>query len=566
MASGREVGGHGPMGPAGPAGPAGEAGPPGSAANPVNWYVDSEFGDGANSGETADAPLQTIAELLAKTISAGANIWLARGSFWREEITGLPVGCSVMAYGRGLPPLLACDDVAANGSWTKTGGRTNVYQIAWTVPSNSNGNRHCVWEDDVRLTRVADVAAVDSTPGSFYAPQPPTAGPDTIYIHASDSSDVTANAKVYELAKRGAGVTSSQGGSLIGLHSRRNAGSAGSIISYHYAKDCIAEDGGTHNMWVEGMAEDCTAWKSEQPPNYGGSTMFVTYASVGGALGRRGATYRRCRAIGSQVKATLGYYYHTDGSGLIGQMAFEDCEAIACHVGFAGTNVEIASYRNCRAYRCITGIDVNASTTLSVVGGALISGHGLTAVQDGMANAVSNPSSTGNLYMRGVRVVLGGNTNMGAIKARIADIERCTFAVIGPPGGEYYWAVFGDNGTGRTLNYQRNVAYNMVYALYLGASGNTITSDYNVWYRASGGATFQVNGSTYNTPALWNAASGQDANSVTTDPEFIGQPQNGDTRTSTASAAYTLQAGADYEDWTQDTEQWRLFYTYGLNR
>jgi hypothetical protein len=528
----------------GATGATGAQGPPGSAGVAVNWYVDSVNGNNGNSGQYPNQAFATIAYLLQQSIAAGSYIYLARGSKWREMISGLPVGTIVAAYGAGPRPVLDASDVASNGSFTKTGGRTNVYQIGWTLSFTPNaGDRHCVWENGVRLVRVADVATCDSTPGSFVAPIPPTTGPDTVYVHASDNSSVIANGKTYEMAKRSAAIVGAVGGSIISVHGRRNAGKNGSIISYNYAKDVIAEDGGNHNIWVEGLAEDCIGWRAEPAANYGGATMFISFPSTSD---QRGVVYRRCRAYGNDPANSLGFYNHTN-AGVWGKVIYEDCHAEGFTQGFGGGNVGTFVLRGCTTYRCLFDVDLTATVAIYILGGVL---NGSKAATQSTCSVIA---SSPLLVMRGTRVIQSGNSNVGTIRiGAAADIQRCTFTTIDRTG--FYWEVVNCPGT-TALTFKNNIVSGFNH-LFEVAAGSTITSDYNDVF---GAVDVKIGGTTYNNFAAWQA-SGQDTNSVTTDPVFLGQVRNGDMRLSNTSPAWAITAGADYEDELTDSTLIDTFY------
>ena len=83
---------------------------------PSELYVDSLAGDDVNAG-TAAAPFRTLARA-TQALSSGTNVHLARGSRFREELTGWPVGVRVRAYGSGPLPIVDGRDVA--DGFTKT--------------------------------------------------------------------------------------------------------------------------------------------------------------------------------------------------------------------------------------------------------------------------------------------------------------------------------------------------------------------------------------------------------------------------------------------------------------
>jgi hypothetical protein len=173
------------------------------------WHVDSVAGDDGDAGTYA-APLKTIAALLGKAIQAGDAIWLKRGSSWRERIYGLPNNTSVRAYGDASDPKPILDgaDIIPAGSFTKTDGQTNVYQLTltWAGSEWATNNGLRIWEDGATstdmLTHVADVATCDATPGSWAGEEIPTTNPTTVYIHPTASDDPGTSGSVYSTARR----------------------------------------------------------------------------------------------------------------------------------------------------------------------------------------------------------------------------------------------------------------------------------------------------------------------------------------------------------------------------
>jgi hypothetical protein len=521
-----------------------------AASSAVAFYVDSVNGDDSNSGLSSSAPLQTIAALYAKTIPAGATIYVARGSHFREQLgnkagapTGvLPNGVNVEAYGGGPRPLFDCSDVAPNASFTKTAGRTNVYEIAWSHSLNTTADqaRHSVWEDGTRLVRVADVATVDATPGSFYAPDP-SGTSNTVYVHATGSGDVTANGKVYELARRDYGVHGAPNGRVISVHGRRNGNFSGSVLSFSYARDCIAEDGNRHNFWVMGVAEDCIAWRSEQYAISAGSwTMFISYTNTGTTTG---VVYRRCKAIQDPAKGAggLGFYLHT-ASGLGAKFAsavYEECEAVGVYAGFSGTDVDRVAYVDCNTFAVVAPIATGPNVSLTIVGGVLNGWHPDTNI---MAQRSVYVTKAGvSLTMRGVRVV-GRKSSGGLVWATNAavDIQRCSFAIV-DPSGTNFCPVRVDAGS---LVFKYNIVSGEQIGL-IAAAGVTLESDYNLYTAAT--TDFTVAGTTHADLAAYRVATGQDANSATGAAVFVGQIRNGDMRVGDASPAWAIGAGADYQ-------------------
>jgi hypothetical protein len=73
-------------------------------------------------------------------------------------------------------------------------------------------------------------------------------------------------------------------------------------------------------------------------------------------------------------------------------------------------------------------------------------------------------------------------------------------------------------------------------------AGVTLNSDHNNWNNNS---AFSIDGTLHIGFATYQSATGQDANSINSDPQFIGTPATGDTRINPASPSYVAGLGAD---------------------
>ncbi|BDG07602.1 hypothetical protein [Anaeromyxobacter paludicola] len=501
---------------------------------PTAFYVDSVNGSDSNDGLKPSTALATIAAVKAKPLSVGGTVYLARGGYWREELSSLPIGTSVAAFGQGARPVLDGADVAANAGFTKTGGYTNVYQVTWTSSlADSAKTKISVWEDGARLVRATSIANCDATPGSFYAVVSGT-GTDTVYVNAVGSTAVPSDGHLYEISRRNFGLSGAIGGTEVSVHTRRQGHNNGSLLNYGTARDCVAEDGTVHNFWNAGTAEDCIAWKNEGYASAGAATMFVTYSDYGDG----GAVYRRCKAIASTPSGTLGFYFHTSGGSYKhARMVFEDCEAIGLSGGFSGINAARVLYLRCKTYRCTQGITSGADKVW-IIGGVL---NGYTYAADGtLMNRAVNPSASTTLVMRGVRII--ARTASGALvwANGTVDVQRCTFVWVDTTGFPFV-AIKTDTGS---LTVKNNIFSGGRDAIQA-AAGTTLSSDYNAFSANTLAVTW--NGTYYSSVSAYVTASSQDTHSTTTAPTFAGQVRSGDTRTANGSADWALSAGADYE-------------------
>ena len=384
----------------------------------------------------------------------------------------------------------------------------------------------------VRLQRAPDLATCDTTPGSFYAPAPSDTGPDTIYVHASDSSDIPTNGKLYELARRRWALQlyqQSNQASVYSVHTRRNAHADGSLVVDGFVSDCLAEDGRVHNAFIRGIAEDTTAWKIEPPTQYGGASMFVTYEDK---ADQPGVTYRRCQAIadadavgpsgGTNGGLTLGFYGHATADTKFGTALYEGCEATGTAQGFGFSQVDAAVYYECRTDQTRQAIGANPTDTLAVLGGTY------RVQSPSNAAFLRIPTDNGvpkKIIARGVRVITEGDHNMPIWIDRAdgnIEISRSTFV---QNGGGNYWLLHG------SFDVENNIFYGENHALRIASSDVTYIGDHNLFFETtSSPAAFEIDTTDTSGLPAWRAATNQDLHSLDADPLFVGSPLDGDFR------------------------------------
>jgi hypothetical protein len=534
-----------------------DAGPAADSGAPVvleGWFVDSVIGNDANDGRSVSTPFATLAKLLQSPLKGGDITYLARGSLWREELLGLPVGSVVKAYGSGERPIIDGSDVAANTSFTKTASLTHVYEIAWTHHFAADGGKsaHRVWEDGVRLLRAQDLATCDSTPGSFYAGEPTDGGPDTIYVHPADGSDIPTSSHVYELTRRRTAVQLYQfrnQASVYSVHTRRNAHADGSLVVDGLVSDCLAEDGRIHNVFIRGTCEDTTAWKIEPPSVFGAATMFVSFED---RLNLPNVTYRHCHAIadadavgptgGHNSELTVGFYGHTTGGAQFGVAAYEECSTSGVTLAFAFMNVTDAMYYKCSSSGGSIVAGGTPDRTLAILGGSfsdMLDGSTLFKLnEDGGAPA--------KIIVRGVRYVeQGGHTTPIWINRAggYTEITRSTFATL---AGGIFWFEKGNFVVKNNVFFGNNV----IMRVY--STDVSYLADDNLYFNTNrdtpDALLFQIDQGDFTSglPA-WRTLMGQDANSLVADPLFAGAPADGDFALAPDSPARGISAGADYE-------------------
>lgn len=552
----------------------------GGGSSVGSFFVDSVAGLDSNSG-AQDYPFKTFARARQEAYPPGAELHLKCGSVFREELIDFPRGITIRSYGTGVKPWIKGNDIAANASFAAVGGGTpNVYSIAWSHSFGGTGENvaHRVWENGVMLRRVNDLATCNSTPGSFYAPAI-TVGLDVVYVHAADSSNVTSNGKVYELARRMWGVKLREFRAHASLHDLQavgNAHAAGALALDGNMYRCIAWDGRIHNVYLRGYAEDCDAINMEPPDSFGASTMWVTHDTQGSATHEDGrdTIYRRCRALadvgtlgpegGQNEFYTIGFYAHMSIGGTLGTVFWDECHAEHCVNGYgSSSSVEVAVM-----HKCTTGEGVNIAQnllapTVIVLGGTLQC-EGVNSGATIYATDFGNPDV---FKMRGVRVLKTAGGGVGPILQRAAssvnDVSRCSIHVTGGSVQSLYNGVW---------QFRENVVYGAGLTHRVGFPGEptpSYTADRNVYWNPSGAFAWRrsdVGGNTdYSTIAAWRAAMGTEAASVNSDPQFTGNPALGVWTFAPGSPPMTLGAGADFEGEDNDEELQAMLHEYTDN-
>lgn len=461
----------------------------------VTYYVDSVNGSDSNTGKSPSQALQTLNAL--PTLQEGESVGLARGSYWREQVTISADNVVVFAYGSGDTPVLDAADVLAE-SWTKTDGRTNVYQASVSLAAQNSQQWVNAFEDGVFLTRAASIAACDSTPGSYF----PSAnfGNITLYVYPKGSTNPTVDGKTYEVTARDYGVLLSGANcELHGVETRNNLSASGSLVASGRSCrliNCVARNGNKHNVFVSdgGYHENVSAIDCYYGANT--STLFVYNENTPAGLGIR---YKNCTAQMTTFSALVsGFYGHINISGNFGALAFEGCDVANCQIGYSGIDVTDVTLTNCTAVSC--GNAINPTTAIvwtinsgsfSAAGRAILLGAaGITLHATG-----ATLTSTG-LY------TISGNQNNLTLSFTDCTIDHAAFG----------FAVLITTGT------NLNIAFNgttFARSLYLTLPADvTYTGDNNVFVGGASGNQFTVGSNNY-TLAQWKAlVAPHDANSV----------------------------------------------------
>lgn len=492
-------------------------------------YVDSVAGSDANDGLTQATPKATCAAGMAVLASSGRKtIRLKCGSFFREQIT-LPAGKRLMNYGSGDRPILDCRDVIT-GTWTKTAGYTNVYER--TVPHGiyvpTSPANHRVWENNVRLIRTGSLSACDSTAGSFYSAIP-SGVLQTLYVHTTDTADPTSNGRQYEYAPRMYGAELSDYCVIDGIDTKCNPSKSGSIRALARGciiRNCKASDGYVHNVLIsDGVCENVFAYDAEPLGGVGTQTAFVSYNAFTAGSTPPSVIYRKCRVEMPTFQSLAMFAWYSHGSINFSKIVFEDCSTDGVSYAFGGINCPTFVISRCASTRTKFFVKAEYEADFYLYRSRFV----------GTAEANPNESFLNGIFKKAyVRhceylsysgTISPARSTPSTLDVRFSTINR------------------KNSGVSQTIMYRptdqillrNNIIFS--YGVVLSSSEKTLPSgmdsNYNLVYSTqfpTGENTLVIMGNwgAWKTWSQWKTDTGQDTNSVFTNPQRISE---GDTET-----------------------------------
>lgn len=472
----------------------------------LTWYVDSVNGDDANDGKRPSAAFQTLAALQAAGIAPGDKIALARGSHWREQLTITAAAVTVDAYGTGDRPLLDASNIAANASFSKTAGQTHVYQIPITPEWNGSGKDFVnAWEDDAVLVRAADVAACDATAGS-YALSGEGSGTVILYVHASDSSAVTANGKTYEYSHRKFGLDTRDAShvTLSNLQTRRNLHADGSLRvgPYGRASDINADDGSAHNVLVERGAQ-LVAVEARNAYHPHAFSMFVLNSDSPASEGVR---FVDCAATNSSYNANcVGFSSHYNTSGTFGAVIYDHCTVTNCFVAFSPNHAASVALTNCTTTGTAHFLRDNAAAAHTISGGSYTFSGANGRVLDGQAaGTVTFDGFTATITDPGAAIFFSSH-------ALTLTLTGCQVTNNASAAANHNLVYLTNAGASFAATGNRFKTPNLAsgpYTYFFSSGLAALNSDQNCFGQAN--QWFRVGAENYGTVAAYQAGTGQD--------------------------------------------------------
>jgi hypothetical protein len=526
----------------------------------LDLYASSKAASGGDGSYSA--PFATIADLqtAALAFGHGVKIGLFRGSVWREQLT-LTTLNNVTVRGVGdksLPlPCLDARDIASSAGWTKTAGQTNVYERSWShsVPAISPMDKQkiSVMENGQWVKWVSSIELCNAEPGTFFIRNDQLTNPSLIYIHPAGSTDPASNGRTYHITARNYGLTVGSGYRVKDVWTIGQAHHDGSFVGgvNGYGENILSSYGVVHNQWVSMGSRHvgCVAYKCH-PATWRPSlnnTLFVTYNATGGV----GAYYENCYSYYDELGAgSAGFYTHSNSDS---------------------TPVTRVEYHNCKAYG---GSSFSAANTQRLVmDGCWSEGKTDTTIAQFLASvaAIGKIEVYNSTLYNCTRAISFG----GTIESRV---ENCRFMQQLASSGGLFWgsnasisncsiwinpSLPANNANVWQNDEYTNIKFNSNAVRYHGfrairvATAGDIESSGNVLSNAN----FRIGATSYTTLAAWQAATGQDANSVIADPGF-GDPTNNDWSLLGTSAANTggrqagSRTGVERPNWAFLTAKW----------
>lgn len=230
-----------------------------SISIPAGLWVSQAGGNDSNNASGPGAAVQTIDGL--PVLFAGDRVYIARGSRWREllDTDGLNA-CQVIHYGIGPRPILDACNVIQASAWTKTEGRTNVYQC--TVTGENPGGvsfSAIVLQHGWQLEPLADLDAVDAQAGSHVVQNMASGGEKTIFVNLYGAEKAPVDDQM-EVSVRPSGFRGTGAVRIEGVMCRAGWFTGGAItiqasgaaIDDAYIDDCVSLHANDHHLLTPG--------------------------------------------------------------------------------------------------------------------------------------------------------------------------------------------------------------------------------------------------------------------------------------------------------------------------
>lgn len=483
----------------------------------ADWYVDSINGSDSSTGKLNSAsipqPYQTISHLQAQSISSGQSICLNTGSTWRDSFTPPADNISLLSCGAGSAPLIDGSNLISAGSWTKTAGLTNTYQISVTLPTSAASAWENIWENGAFMLAQASCALVDVNTGTYYSTA--NTGAATICVHSS-SGIPTTNGKTYEYAAQLDTIAAQNVNytKVIGIRTRRSILSQGSLAlgPYSYVYGATAEDGGLHNIYAH---HDSFIYNTSMTEAYCGPLcgyiLFVGFdTSV--TSGQAAASCINCTATlsASPYRGGAAFDTHTSGT-TFANSTFLGSVVTGMDLAFGAANTANLIIGRSQTRRTTINIPADANA-VGVQAGTPVTISGTDFVAGACTNCSAVVMQTNNnpLTMSASTIsAAGGNSGLTGINGGFQSgltisVIGTTFTGVGMPVVML--------ATEPSVTLTGNSYASTVTQVYNIATPTVFLSDFNAFNSDFTSAVLGV--ATYHSLASWQSGTGQDQHST----------------------------------------------------
>jgi hypothetical protein len=477
-------------------------------------FVDSVNGNDANDGLTLGTALQTLAAAQTAVTARGNGtvLGLARGSYWREQFNITIDAFAVVPAGSGNIPVIDGADIATG--WTEHADGASypdVWQLSWnrTSATTTSSENIGVWADGT-MPRVASSLADLQTNGGWFASNFTTQS-TTIYIKSV--ADPNSSGVVYEITKRHYGFAghpatlglTKSGQRYFGpIEIKRCVGHYNALSQGPgLAQRMLLRQGNIHHSVAEGNQTDVLSTEYNVSIAPAMNTFYRAVSSGFAPVVTRGLCLSpggsgRVRLNGQDASA----FYAHGSSGSIDSLTVNGCVSRGCT--FAGADATVLTVNG--------GYAEDAPTKVLSLATAGVSNNNINYLQHNETAASPFSNSNACFFTNSANPIitakhcvsyqrLGGCVNQATPGSTRHFYENCSFVVpasIPMSGG------------------LPDVRYCVLHG---GRSYNTFlvgyTGDYNVFYFVGNPAPqFQYNSVVYGSLSTFQAATGQDANSV----------------------------------------------------
>lgn len=537
-------------------------------AHTLDYYADSVGGTAGGDGLGRTTAKNTIANLLALSPGATSRLGLVSGSSWKESLYP-PSGASrVIGVGDEALPILDGADIVSAGSFAvstdpaNTAGKLFMVTLTRDAAGVYTGtDSYMLWETDPSVTdpanaaygmrqlaRAASAAAAHATPGSVWFN--PNVGTSTAaHVHPFGDTDPRSDGKLYEATKRAAGLQFQNTNKMVieGVHTTRFMGAYGGLSAGRdvVARRCLMSKGGKHNGIIKsGTWEDCIGFDHDVT-SVDGAILFTAYEAD---PSKNTVAVRRCMAImpaGRTSPSTQAIYCHGSPNGFARVLVdgFVSLRSGGAQFDAAEQRInDLAVLDGALNAFIVQGTSAQKATLKRFLAR-------MTAAN----NTLYLPSafSTANIHTvemcdGAVYVKPGGGTSGSVLSPAIAQVLNFHHNVIRMDSG----GAFASQAASVTMPagsaFKNNILINGQVQtgspLTMTNVVPSFTSDYNVYVNLTGAQLRWFNAVTatqYNSLAAYQAATGQDANSIVLDAGqakqlFLGDTSAGDFRLNTA--------------------------------